>query len=72
MTDLLKKAFSEAEKLPAAAQDALAEVLLADLTAERRWDSALQTGHPKLSDLAAEARTAHRTGQTRPIDPDTM
>jgi len=39
MTKLLEKAFEEASKLPEEDQDALAEMLLVDLSSEERWIS---------------------------------
>lgn len=37
MTQLLKKAFKEASKLPATKQNALAKWLLEELEAEKKW-----------------------------------
>jgi len=43
MTKLLEKAFAEAAKLPAAAQDALAAAILAEVASEPLWDRELPT-----------------------------
>jgi len=40
MTQLLRKAFAEAQKLPEPEQDALANWLLEELESERRWEEA--------------------------------
>ena len=59
MTELLKKAFEAASKLPPREQDALASVLLEET-------------HEKLTGLADAAMAEHRAGRTQPLDPDTL
>jgi len=70
MTELLRKAFQEASKLPPRDQDALASVLLEDLAGERRWDSSLAGSPDTLVELADSALAEHRAGKTQPLDPD--
>ena len=72
MTRLLKKAFEEASGLEKAEQDAVAQWLLDELASERRWGHAFQGSHDALAKLAAEAREAHQTARTRPLDPDAL
>lgn len=72
MTELLKKAFEEAARLDGVEQDAVARWLLDELTSERRWDDALARSSDSLSQLADEAREAHSTARTRPLDPDAL
>lgn len=73
MTDLLKKAFEEASRLPDAAQDALARVLLVDLRSERSWDGAFRMSeHARLGQLAAEARREYYSGTTGRLDNDDL
>lgn len=72
MTELLRKAFEEASKLPPGEQDALASVLLDELQDERRWDRALEETHEKLTGLADAALAEHRAGDTQPLDPDKL
>ena len=72
MTELLRKAFQEASKLPAGDQDALATVLLEEPAGERRWDSSLAGSPEKLVALADSALAEHRAGKTQPLDPDTL
>lgn len=72
MTELLRKAFEEASKLPPGDQDALASVLLAELDGERRWESTLEETHEKLVGLADAALAEHRAGRTQPLDPDDL
>jgi hypothetical protein len=68
MTDLLEKAFTEAAKLPAAEQDALAERILAELASERRWDELFESSQDLLEKLANEARADRKAGRTIPVE----
>lgn len=69
MTDLLKKAFEEASKLPGPEQDALAKVLLDELRSERSWQSAFgPRERVGLSKLAEEARREYNASETRRLD----
>ena len=70
MTHLLKKAFEEASRLEEAEQDAVGQWLLSELATDRRWDRAFEASPDALAKLAEEARSEHRAGQTRPLDPD--
>jgi hypothetical protein len=72
MTELLRKAFEEASRLPATEQDALASVLLQELEDERRWDGALETTPDQLARLADEALAEFRAGRTGPLDIDKL
>jgi hypothetical protein len=68
----LEYAFAEAAKLPQGEQDALAELILEELTAEERWANAFQSSQDALAQLADEARSEHRSGKTQPLDPDQL
>ena len=68
MTNLLEKAFSEASRLPAAAQNLIAQRLLDDLTVEGKWNDALADSQDELSILAGEALTDFQAGRTRPLE----
>ncbi len=72
MTKLLEKAFSEAAKLPAAEQDALATAVLSEIDADRRWDRLFAESEDLLRELAEEALVESRTGKTKPLDPDRL
>jgi hypothetical protein len=72
MTELLEKAFSEAAKLPAPEQDALAGWILSELASEARWQQAFDGSEEVLDRLAGEALTEYRRGQTERLDPDTL
>jgi hypothetical protein len=68
----LEHAFAEAAKLSPSEQDALAELILQELTSERRWAEAFEGSQDKLERLADEALKEHRAGQTHPLDPDRL
>jgi urease gamma subunit len=69
MTELLKKAFDQASRLPAEEQDRLASFILADLESERRWDEAFAGNPDALATLADEALTEAREGKAEPLVP---
>lgn len=72
MTQLLRKAFEEASKLPIDEQDALARSLLDELRSEERWSSAFNGTEESLVQLADEALSEYRAGKTEPLDPDRL
>jgi hypothetical protein len=55
MTELLKPAVAELEKLPASQQDQLASIVLAEINSEARWSNMLQDSAEALERLAIEA-----------------
>jgi hypothetical protein len=67
MTDLLKKAFDAVSALPPERQNAMAELILAEIEDERRWDEAFSRSQDKLAVMADEAVAEHRAGKTRPM-----
>jgi hypothetical protein len=72
MTELLKRAFGEAGKLPPAEQDLLASRLLAELGEDDEFDRTIAASADKLVSLANEALAERRAGQTQPLDPDRL
>jgi hypothetical protein len=70
MTELLERAFTEASKLPAKEQDAVAALLLEELASDQRWEAAFASSQGPLSEMARAARREFEAGQTRPMDPD--
>jgi hypothetical protein len=72
MTELLKKAFEKASKLPPKEQDAFAALVLAELEAEGRWDEAFGASQDALAALSREAISELRAGRTEPLDPDKL
>jgi hypothetical protein len=67
MTELLKKAFERASKLPEDQQDALAAVVFDELESEQRWTELLANSQDKLAKLADEALEEAKQGKTRPF-----
>ena len=72
MTKLLEEAFTEAAKLSAQEQDALAAVILEELASERRWDQAFADSADLLAQLADQALAEHRAGKTQVLDPERL
>ena len=67
MTRLLKKAMSEAEKLPESEQDALAAIVLEELASEQRWAELCAKSQDKLATLAEQALADHAADRTKPL-----
>lgn len=72
MTSKLKKAFEAASKLSPAEQDALAAAILEEVKVEGLWDASFAKNRGALERLADEALEEHRTGHTRPLEPDEL
>jgi hypothetical protein len=68
MTSLLKKAFDAASLLPAERQDAIAELVLAEIEDDKRWEEAFANSQDKLADMAAKAIAEHKEGKTKPME----
>ncbi len=66
MTQLLKKAFAKASELPEQDQDAIAEIVLAELASEERWNDLFAKSQDLLAELAQEALADHQAGKTQP------
>lgn len=72
LTDLLRKAFDAASRLPEEEQDAVAEWLLAELATEEGWEERFAVTQDALSALAREASEEHERGETRGLDPGSL
>lgn len=72
MTDLLKKAFRKASRLPQEEQDRYASFILADLDAESRWEESFRTDPDALAALSDEAMRDYDEGRTEPLVPDQL
>jgi hypothetical protein len=72
VTQLLRKAFDQASRLPPEEQDALATWILEEMASERRWDEAFQASADRLKQLAEEALQEAREGRTEELDPDRL
>ncbi len=67
MTDLLDKAIQQVSKLPPEEQDAVAAILLEEVTSEQRWTDLFARSEKILERLAEEALAEHRSGLTKPL-----
>ena len=63
MTQLLKKALIEVNKLPPDKQDTIASIILEELEDERRWDRSFADSQDKLAQLAQKVRTDIEVGR---------
>jgi hypothetical protein len=72
MTELLKKAFDEASKLPNDQQDAIASLLLEELKSDRAWVQTFDRSQDALEKLANEAIRDHTAGKTDKLDPSAL
>lgn len=72
MTELLRKAFEKASRLPKREQDALASVLLEEIEGEQQWDATLVDTQDELSGLADAALAEHLAGKTEALDPEKL
>ena len=67
MTQLLRKALNEVEKLPASEQDAVAALVLEELASERRWSESFARSQDSLAKLAELALADYVAGRTKPL-----
>ena len=72
MTKLLEKAFKEASRLPEVEQNALAKWVLEEIEAEGKWEEIFAGSEDILDRLADEALAAHKNGETKPLDIETL
>lgn len=72
MTDLLKRAFDAASRLPEDEQNAVAKWLLAELASEERWEERFADTRGGLSMLAREALDEYKRGETEELDPGSL
>ena len=72
MTELLEEVLEQVKQLPESEQDAIASIILEELSDERRWDEAFARSHGLLAKFAAEADEEDRAGQTRELGPDML
>jgi hypothetical protein len=70
MTKLLEKAFEVATKLPPEQQDALAALVLDEISSEKRWDDSFAQSQDVLAALAKEALDAHTAGKSSSLNQD--
>lgn len=65
MTELLRKAFERASRLPDRLQDEMAQELLEDLEGEAQWDDTLTRSQDQLEKMADRALQELKAGRTR-------
>ena len=70
MTKLLEKAFAKVSKLPAKDQDAIAEIVLAEIASEQRWSELFSNSQGLLAEFAEEALAEHKAGKTQLLECD--
>jgi hypothetical protein len=63
MTELLKKAFTEASRLAEDDQDMIGKWMLAELAAEKRWEQSFGRSQDLLAKLGRHALNEHRRGR---------
>ena len=64
----MEKAMAEASKLPEKEQDALAALLLEELSSEKKWEKQFAGSQDELAKLAREAIGEFKTGRTKSMD----
>ncbi|HJQ78392.1 MAG TPA: hypothetical protein VJ828_00475 [Lacipirellulaceae bacterium] len=72
MTQLLEQAIAELHKLSASDQDAIASLILAEITDERRWELAFTSSQEQLQKMADKVRDDIRTGRVRDMGIDEL
>lgn len=68
MTELLRKAFEEASRLPEMEQNALARRLINEMVSGKQWEKAFAESEDVLDKLADEAIKEREKGETKPLD----
>jgi hypothetical protein len=68
MTELLKNAFDAVSALSPERQNALAEMILAEIEDEKGWDKAFAGSQDQLAAMATEAIAQHKAGKTRSME----
>ena len=66
MTKLLEKALAELARQSPERQDAIAQLVLDELTDDAAWDARFAASPDALAGLADEARREYRSGETKP------
>ncbi len=65
MTQLLQQAITELQKLPDSDQDAMAALILEELSDDAKWESAFANSQNELSRIANKVRDDIREGRVR-------
>lgn len=65
MTQLLKQALSELQKLSETDQDAIAALILAEIDDEQHWELAFANSQDQLARIAEKVRSDIQTGRVQ-------
>ena len=68
----MERAFAQAAQLPEDKQNTIATLLLEEMEIEQKWDELFAGSQDLLAQLADEALTEHRAGETKPMDLDAV
>jgi hypothetical protein len=69
MNVLLKQALAEIERLPDAAQESIASLILQEIADERQWDEAFAVSQDQLGELVRRARAEVAEDGAETFDP---
>jgi hypothetical protein len=69
MNALLAKALTEVARLPEAAQEAIASLILDEIDSERGWYERFAKSQDQLGELVRSARAEVDRGEVLPFDP---
>jgi hypothetical protein len=69
MNALLKQALAEVERLPEAAQESIASLILQEIEDERRWDERFSASQDQLGELVRRAQGEVAEGGALAFDP---
>lgn len=72
MTQLLEEAIARLQQLPPEEQDAIAQLIMAEMEDEQQWDEAFAHSQDKLTELAAKVRLDIQTGKVRSLGIDEL
>ena len=72
MTALLEEALAELQKLPPEQQDAIAALILEEMTDEEKWNRAFEQSQDTLTRLADKVRADKRVGKVKPLGFDDL
>jgi aspartate/glutamate racemase len=65
MTKLLEEVFEKVSQLPDKEQDAVASLVLEELSSEQQWDESFERSQDVLAGLASEAINEFDQGKTK-------
>ncbi|HVP45895.1 MAG TPA: hypothetical protein VMT32_04905 [Bryobacteraceae bacterium] len=67
MTKLMEEAFAAVAKLPEDEQNAIAALVVEEMTSEKRWSELFAASQDQLAHLADEALRDWQSGKTKPF-----